>query len=180
MALELPKIEIRQGVPSDLDGLEGLYNDLHDHLSAGPNYPGWIKGFYPARETAEKGLAENNLYIAFADGRIAGSVVLNHRPEEAYSAVKWGIDADDSQILVVHTFLVHPGFSGMGVGKHLLDFSVQLARQKGMKAIRLDVYRKNTPAIGLYEKCGFRYVDTVDLGYAKYGLDLFKLYEKIL
>lgn len=180
MVLELPKTEIRQGELSDLDGLEGLYNDLHDHLSAGPNYPGWIKGFYPVRETAERGLAENNLYIAFADGRIAGSIILNHRPEEVYFGKKWGVDANDSQILVIHTFLVHPGFSGKGVGKHLLDFSEQLARRKGMKAIRLDVYRENTPAIGLYEKCGFRYIDTVDLGYAKYGLDLFKLYEKIL
>ena len=180
MALELPKTEIRQGVLSDLDELEGLYSDLHDHLSAGENHPGWIKGFYPVRETAERGLAENNLYIAFAGGRIAGSVILNHHPEEVYSRVKWSVDADDSQILVVHTFVVHPGFSGKGVGRSLLDFSVRLARKAGIKAIRLDVYRKNTPAIGLYEKCGFRYVDTVDLGLAGHGLDFFRLYERVL
>lgn len=180
MALKMPKIEIRQGVPCDLDGLERLYNDLHDHLSAGANYPGWIKGYYPVRETAEKGLAEKDLYIAYIDGRIAGSVILNHHPEKAYLGVKWGVDADDSQILVIHTFVVHPGFSGKGVGRSLLDFSVQLARKTGIKAIRLDVYRKNTPAIGLYEKCGFRYIDTVDLGLAGHGLDFFRLYEKVL
>ena len=34
---------------------------------------------------------------------------------------------------------------------------------------KLDVYEKNEPAIRLYQKCGFQYIDTVDLGYGKYG-----------
>jgi len=42
------------------------------------------------------------------------------------------------------------------------------------------VYENNFPAISLYEKCGFEYVDTVDLGFGNYGLDWFKLYEKLV
>ena len=49
-----------------------------------------------------------------------------------------------------------------------------------MKAVRLDVYEKNTPAVRLYEKLGFQYVDTVDLGYSEYGLDRFRLYQHLL
>jgi len=49
-----------------------------------------------------------------------------------------------------------------------------------MKSIRLDVYEKNIPAILLYEKCGFEYIDTVDLELGNYGLDWFKLYEKVI
>ena len=49
-----------------------------------------------------------------------------------------------------------------------------------MKAIRLDVYEQNTPAIRLYEKNGFQYITTVDLGLGDYGLHKFHLYEKIL
>ena len=44
----------------------------------------------------------------------------------------------------------------------------------------LDVYEKNAPAIRLYEKFGFCYIDTVDLGYSDYGLEKFKLYQRIL
>ena len=44
----------------------------------------------------------------------------------------------------------------------------------------LDVYENNMPAIRLYEQMGFRYVDTVDLGYGMYGLDRFRLYQRIL
>ena len=68
----------------------------------------------------------------------------------------------------------------MGVGRALLDFSFELAQQSGIKSIRLDVYENNLPAIHLYEKCGFEYIDTVDLGFGEYGLDWFKLYEKLL
>ena len=54
------------------------------------------------------------------------------------------------------------------------------AAGQGMKAVRLDVYEKNTPAVRLYEKLGFQYVDTVDLGYSEYGLDRFRLYQHLL
>lgn len=43
-----------------------------------------------------------------------------------------------------------------------------------------DVYEGNIPAINLYEKCGFKYIDTVDLGLGNYGLNWFRLYEKLL
>ena len=62
----------------------------------------------------------------------------------------------------------------------MLAFAERLAAAQGKKALRLDVYEKNTPAMRLYEKCGFRYIATVDLGYSNHGLKWFKLYEKLL
>lgn len=62
----------------------------------------------------------------------------------------------------------------------MLLAACELAKDKKMKAIRLDVYRRNEPAIRLYERCGFHYVDTVDLGLSEHGLDRFKLYERVL
>lgn len=61
-----------------------------------------------------------------------------------------------------------------------MEFVIEYAIQMNMKAVRLDVYEKNIPAIRLYEKLEFQYIDTVDLGYGKYGLDLFKLYQLLL
>lgn len=54
---------------------------------------------------------------------------------------------------------------------------IETAKRDGMKEIRLDVFWHNTPAIHLYEKMGFQFVDTVDLVYAEYGLDQFKVYK---
>ncbi len=61
-----------------------------------------------------------------------------------------------------------------------MEFSIEHAGNLSFKSIRLDVYEKNLPAIKLYEKYGFQYIDTVDLGLDQYGLNWFYLYEKIL
>lgn len=174
------EIYIGQGTPADLAEIGQLYNDLHDHLAQTVNYPGWVRGIYPVLETAQDGIAQGTLYLAKLADKIVGSVILNHMPEQGYDGAPWAIAAEPDQVLVIHTFVTHPAYQKLGVGKALLAFAEQLGRLQGMKAIRLDVYQNNLPAIGLYEKCGYRYVDTVDLGLGCYGLDWFKLYEKLL
>lgn len=178
--MSINKLHIESGSILDLDELEQLYNDLNDYLSATVNYPGWIKGIYPVRESAASGLADNALYVAKYNGQIVGSVVLNHAPEEAYASCSWKVCVDYDYIFVLRTFVVHPSFLKIGIGKALLDFSVNLARQNGIQAIRLDVFDKNTPAMALYEKVGFEYVGKVDLGLSHYGLDWFSVYEKVI
>lgn len=49
-----------------------------------------------------------------------------------------------------------------------------------IKVLRLDVYEKNLPPIKLYEKFGFKYIDTVVLGLENYRLKWFRLHEKLL
>lgn len=172
------QLKIEPGTPADIDELERLYDELNDHLASNGNFPGWIKGIYPCRDNAQAGVQDRTLFVARCGGKIAGSFILDHCPEEAYHSVKWKIEADYRYILVVHTLVVHPAFLRMGVGCALMNHALQLARETGMKAIRLDVYVKNFPAIAMYERCGFAYIDTADLGYGQYGLDWFELYEK--
>ena len=106
--------------------------------------------------------------------------MMEDQPDKAYENVKWKIALDSSHIFVIHAFVVHPSFLKIGVGHALMDYSLELAQSSGIKSVRLDVYEKNLPAISLYEKCGFEYIDTVDLGLGHYGLEWFKLYEKII
>lgn len=178
--VEIMKFVIESGTTADIDELEKLYDDLNDYLSATTNYPGWIKGIYPIREDAVAGIENNTLFVVRHDGKIAGSIILDHHPDEAYNNIKWKIEGDYSRIFVIRTFVVHPSFLKMGIGRALMNYSFELAQQSGIKSIRLDVYENNLPAISLYEKCGFEYIDTVDLGFGNYGLDWFKLYEKLV
>lgn len=171
---------ISKGTPQDLDELEQLYDALHDHLESHINYPGWVKGVYPTREDAASGIAGNTLFVLRLDGAIAGTVVLNHQPEEAYATVDWQVELDYNDLLVIHTFATHPDYQNRGVGRQLLEFAVAHAAQQQMKAVRLDVYEKNFPAIRLYECCGFVHMGNVDLGYSERGLPSFRLYQRLL
>lgn len=171
---------VELGKTKDIHELEQLYDDLNDHLERKVNYPGWKKGIYPVRQNAVDGIKNGNLYVARHNGKIIGSIILSHEPEPAYYEVKWKFEFDYSDVFIIHTFVVHPDYLKCGIGKALMDFSAEYSIKSKAKSIRLDVYEKNIPAIRLYEKCGFKYVDTVDLGLGNYGLDWFKLYEKIL
>lgn len=168
------------GKANDIDELEQLYNDLNDYLAKGVNYPGWIKGIYPVRQNAIDGVKNNNLYVAKNNGKIIGSIILSNEPEPEYYNAKWGFESDYSDVFVIHTFVVHPKFMKCGVGKALMEFADEYSIKSQVKSIRLDVYEGNIPAIKLYEKCSFKYIDTVDLGLANYGLNWFRLYEKLL
>lgn len=171
---------IKRAEESHLDEIENLYNELNDYFASTVNYPGWIKHIYPIRETAIKGIEEQNLYIAYVNDMIVGSMILNHISEEAYNQVQWLIDAEDKDILVVRTLVVHPTFLKRKIGASLLEFTKQHAKNKSLKSIRLDVSVNNTPAITLYEKMGYRYIDTVDLGLPYEHLKWFKLYELLI
>ncbi|MGF7141690.1 ribosomal protein S18 acetylase RimI-like enzyme [Anaerotaenia torta] len=173
-------MRIEKGTISDINELEVLYDDLNDYLERHTNFPGWRKGIYPVRETAMEGIKEDNLFVIKEDGRIIGSVILRQEPEPAYSQANWKINLEYKEIFVIYTFAVHPLYLKQGVGKALMEFIIQYSRDLKLKAIRLDVYEKNTPAISLYKKYGFQYIDTVDLGYSEYGLDKFQLYQKVL
>ena len=171
---------IRKGTPRDVAELAALYDALNDHLTATVNHPGWKKGIYPVRENAASAAEDGTLFVYMADGNIAGTVILSHKPEKAYYGAAWLIDAAYQDIIVIHTLAVHPAYLKRGIGYDLVQFALTYAKEQGQKSVRLDVYEHNRPAIRLYEACGFRYIDKVDLGYGGYGLDYFYLYEYVL
>lgn len=174
------EIIIRPGTTKDIDSLAELYDAVNDHLAATVNYAGWKKGVYPVREDAVNGIHEGDLFVVTENEEIIGSMILRHQPEPAYNTATWQTALEYSDVLVIYTFVVHPQKLQHGIGRKMLDFAAQYAKDSKVTALRLDVYEKNIPAIRLYEKCGFRYIDTVSLGLEEYGLDWFRLYEKVL
>lgn len=170
-------IIISKGTPNDIGLIENLYDELNDYLASHINYPGWGKGSYPVRQQAEEGVAGNTLYIARDIDKVAGSIILNHTPDYK-GAVCWGTEVSSDEAFYLHTFVVHPDYFRCGIGGLLLDFAYETANCLNMKTIRLDVYENNVPAINLYEKHGFKFIERVDLGLGCFGLDWFRLYEK--
>lgn len=171
---------IEKGTVNDIDELENLYNDLNDYLESGINYSGWKRGVYPVRETATVAINENTLFVIKIDNKIAGSIILNNNQESVYNKVTWGIEAEGKDVLVPHTFVVSPKYMKNGIGKILMDFVRTYSIEQQVKTIRLDTSIHNIPAMSLYEKCGYKYVGTVDLGLNIPDLVWFKLYELVL
>lgn len=168
------------GTMKEIDEIERLYDSACDYLEAHTNYPGWKKGIYPTRETAKTGIDNNELFILRWKDHIAGTVILRHEPEAGYAQADWKVNIKYNDIFVVYTFVIHPDFMRQGIGYQLMQSLIDYSRKQKMKAIRLDVVTDNLPAIQLYRKSGFQYIDTVDLGYGAYGLNQFELYQLCL
>ena len=111
---------------------------------------------------------------------IGGTVILNHLYEGAYEKGEWAVDCPYSEVFCVHTLVVDPACRGQGIASALLDFAAAEGRRAGMRALRLDVFEENAPAIALYEKKGFERRTRVDLGLGIPGLKWFYLCEKLL
>lgn len=173
-------LQIEKASYQDLEDIEKLYSESVSFLEAHTNYPGWKREVYPVREDAENALSEDALYIVRENEQTIASFILRHKPEAGYKQAGWGIDVEYDKIYVIYTFVVHPSVQNKGIGQEIMTHIIELSRREGMKALRLDVVADNLPAIRMYEKAGFQYIATVDLGYQEFGLDAFALYQMIL
>ena len=53
---------------------------------------------------------------------------------------------------------VMPGYQGSGIGRHLMEQSIQALRARNYEALSLTVTSTNRQAVELYERLGFKTV----------------------
>lgn len=81
------------------------------------------------------------LLVAYSAGRPAGCVALRELGQGVCELKRMFVPAD---------------FRGLGVGRALADRAVAEGRRLGYRQMRLDTSRRQTEAISLYEKTGFK------------------------
>ncbi len=92
------------------------------------------------REAFEAELGRGSLWVAEAEGRLAGYVAF------------W----DFGLWLYIANVAVHPGMRRRGIGRALVKFVMEEAVKKGRRGVSLDVRISNAPARRLYESLGFK------------------------
>ena len=64
-------------------------------------------------------------------------------------------DADIEGAFEIWRIYVDVGAQGKGIGKQLLEFSEQQAKQQGYKRIVIWAFKDNCRAVSFYQKCGY-------------------------
>ena len=142
--------------------------------------PGWEKDVYPSQDFLRKSIENGELYIGEENGEIISSMVVNHEYNDGYKKIQWSVQAEDSEILVVHALGVKRSFSGRGIAKQMVRKVMDMARNNQIKSIRLDVLEGNLPAEKAYMKIGFVYLDMVQMYYEDTGWTNYKVYEFVV
>lgn len=102
-------------------------------------------------------IEEGNLYLYREENVILGAMAITMYQEEDYHAIEWSKQVADNKVAVIHILAVSPDSQGKGIGSEIVREAINLAKEKGMQAIRLDALASNIPAHRMYERLGFEY-----------------------
>lgn len=103
---------------------------------------------YP-RELVAQEIERGEVYLAYIDGELAGTLTLQWSDEET-----WGKVADDAGY--VHRLVTRRKFAARGLGLRLLRWAEETAASGGKKFLRLDCWAGNAVLCCYYESAGFQ------------------------
>ncbi len=170
-------LKIRQAVQRDMDAVLELYDGIIDLFQAQTGTQSWRRGVYPTEADFQRAIDAGTLYVGELEGALAAGMILTRGTDKTYSGAPWRVDAPDEKTAVIHTLGVSPALAGRGLALEMIRSAVDLARERGWRALRLDVLDANKPAHQLYLRAGFQYICTKKIFYESVGLADFLLYE---
>jgi len=161
----------RQAVASDFDVIRAITTAAREYLASqgldqwqgGPGYPaatGW-----PTPECIENDIAQGYDWLAVDEvsGEVLGVVAAVTTGEPDYNNVTSGAwltqsanQADQGEVtyMVLHRMAVSPTARRRGVASFLLQSAFAMAREQGLKSVRVDTHHGNLPMQGCFEKAG--------------------------
>lgn len=148
---------IRKARAEDMDRIEEIYERILAKQDTGEAYTGWIRGVYPTQRTAEDSLRAGDLFVMEDGGRIVAAARINQEQVPAYQEAAWsdpGLPGE--QVMVLHTLVVDPGFSGKGYGSQFVKYYEAYALEQGCSCLRMDTNAGNGAARRLYARLGYR------------------------
>ncbi|MCD8037364.1 MAG: GNAT family N-acetyltransferase [Clostridiales bacterium] len=139
-------MDIRLAEISDLDGIIALIQKRMDWMDE-VGLCQWNKTNYLEEFTKdyfEKNIIEKNFYIAEEDGLLIGTIALFRQD------LRW---EDGKESVYIHHLTAEPGKAG--VGRKLVEYAEQYAKNMHFQMIRLDSPANNQKLSDYYESMGY-------------------------
>lgn len=128
---------------------------------------------YPTPDDIRKDIEKKQAFGYFIEDDLAGYVALNQETPAEYSDVSFKYDA--RQALTVHRLTVDPLYQNRGIGRKLMIFSEEFARENGYTSIRLDAFSQNQKAIRFYHHLKY-----TEAGKVYFRKGVFHIFEKYI
>ncbi|WP_026351240.1 GNAT family N-acetyltransferase [Hymenobacter aerophilus] len=165
---------LRLANPADLPAILTLLAQVVPLMRAAGNLQ-WSAD-YPNEAVFRADLEAGHLWVAELDGQLAGFAALTHNHQDAeYVQADWDFA---EPALVTHRLAVAPTAQGRGVAAALLAQAETLARQQGLRVLRVDTNSENAATQSLFPKLSYRFAGEIGLAFRP-GLRFF-CYEKWL
>ena len=152
---------IRKAISADVPAVAAIYDAIHTAEEAGQTTVGWVRGVYPTEKTALAAIERDDLFVLEREGRILGTAIINQCQVSGYETAQWQHPASDSEVMVLHTLVIHPEAAGRGGGRAFLGFYEEYARENGCAYLRMDTNERNARARAMYKKLGYREIGVI-------------------
>ena len=148
-------VKFEKASAADFEKIKSAYIDIINRTTDIKEYARWEYGKHPTDEMIQKYIDGGNMYLFMEDGNLAGVIAITFSQGEDYHPVKWQVEVQDDEVMVLHILEIMPDFQGKGIAKKMIQAALELGRAKRMKVCRFDALASNLPAQKLYEKLGF-------------------------
>lgn len=128
---------------------------------------------YPNREDFERDIKNGDLYVGIVEQKIAVVFALNQESNDDYKNGAWA--NPEKSYFVLHRLCVNPVFQKRGIAIKTMYYIEEVLRNRGIQAIRLDVFSRNPYSQRLYARAGY-----VQTGIADWRMGRFYLMEKYI
>lgn len=171
---------IREATTEDIEELNSFYIRMNEIINTRTNNYNPDNPVFPSREMIEEAVVSQGLFIGEEDSRIVIACIVNHSCAREYSMAKWNRVLEAEDFWVLHALRVLPEYERRGYARQMLQHLGIAARERHLKAIRLDVL-EGYSVEKLYLSSGYKYVDTIEILYEDIGsLQRFRLFENII
>lgn len=145
--IEIKKISLAEVATLKNISIETFNDTFSEH-----NDPAYMEEFLNSQYTLEKMTAEtknpnSEFYFITMDSKLAGYLKLNYDSAQS--------ETMDGNGLEIERIYVRKGFKRNGLGKKLLEKTIERANSLDSDFIWLGVWEDNIPALKFYEKMGF-------------------------
>lgn len=152
---------------ADLPKVVSLYKAICDHQEQDQYGADWTWSEYPSEKSLKQLIQTATVVLGWQDGQVVAAGVVTTGDD--YPQVDWPTKVANQQIGVLHLLGVHPDYRCTGDSKQILQATMNQAKKLGLKVVHLDVLGGNLPAAKLYQKFGFKTVQTLTLHYDDIG-----------
>jgi ribosomal protein S18 acetylase RimI-like enzyme len=169
----LSTINIRKAFGADVSAIMQIVKDVVPLMQAAGNFQ-WSDD-YPNPQVFESDIELDQLWVAEADGKVAGVAAITTEQYPEYAQLGWDIN---ETAIVIHRLAVSPHFQGRGIAAALVAEADNEALRRGINLLRVDTNSQNKAIQKLFPKMGYEFGGEITLEFRP-GLS-FYCYQKAL
>ena len=149
----------RHSTPEDIEEIMEIIERARAFLRS-QGLDQWQKG-YPDQQIFLSDTATGLGYVLEEEGRIAAVCALTFTEDPSYGNIyggQWLTENEGGAVpayAAIHRMAVNAALRGKGYAGQLFENAASLAREKGMKSIRIDTHEGNLPMQSALKKAGF-------------------------